>query len=102
LNWPIILVVLLVVAAIALWLWWPEEGNDGRQAAKQAAKPAPFQPNVFVSSTTSSSNPSVVATPVRQSGAPTPVATVVATPGHKVETASNIKVMPRVEQRRPA
>lgn len=37
LNWPLIIVIILIVAAIALWLFWPGESDATKKLAKQAA-----------------------------------------------------------------
>lgn len=42
-NWPLIVVVILVIAAVALWLFWPE--SDGRKkVVKATASHAPAAP----------------------------------------------------------
>lgn len=74
LNWPPIAVMLLMVLTAGLWLFWPEgkESAKGKGYQKFTAPP----PSVLVS-TASQSRPTVVVTPVKQSGAPqTPLATV--------------------------
>ncbi len=87
LNWPLILVVLLAVAAIAIWLWWPSESEEEPQGKgnKKGATPKPFgkapvaQPTITVASA-HGNMPTVVTTPAKPSGAPTPLSSVVATP----------------------
>jgi len=97
LNWPLVAIVSLAVAAIALWLWWPskeeEKGGNDKRSAKKNVQTA--QPTIIVSS----SGPQIAINAVRQatthqSQVPTPLAASMSVPV--------VKIVPQENQRRSA
>jgi hypothetical protein len=82
LNWPLIVVIILILAAIASWLFWPGEGDATRRMARartpappSAAPPAPVKQMPMMPHTAKSTTQ---AEP-RQ----TPLASAVAAPAEK-------------------
>ena len=96
LNWPFIVVGILVVAAIALWLWWPSDEEDGgskgkrKDASGTPVKPAqaPQMPKATIVTSTSTTK-SVVMTSAPQ----TPLSAAISTQAQKTDVQ---------QQRKPA
>lgn len=100
LNWPLVAVTLLALAAMVLWLWWPASENS-KNSTKKSASPVPAraaQPTIVVSS----GGPRA-ASAVRQAAAspPTPLATAMAAPTEDHEVPI-VKIIPPQQQRKSA
>ena len=42
-NWPLVAVVVLIIVAVALWLFWPGEEDERKKTAKKSVAPAPVR-----------------------------------------------------------
>lgn len=96
LDWPFIIVGILIVLAVALWLWWPEDEEDTK---KKGGQKSPVTPVVTQKQQV---QPTIIATTVK-SAAPTssqtPLASAVSAPVTKVIVQSPQQ---QQQQRKPA
>lgn len=88
-NWPLTIAIILVLAVIAMWLFWP--GEEEKKKVVASMKPMSSGPQVVMQQVNTASTP-------RPAQPQTPLATAMGAPGMKPQATP----MPQQQQRKPA